>query len=268
MREKCRAPNRGYLESPCPLTEADDKTQMKFVGEESGALRVWESPEVGVQYVVGVDTAAGLVDGDASCASVLRVDLKGGRISLRMVAQLHGWMGLFDYADGIFKLACWYNSSLVVVELTGGLGRGVVERLKGGKSGEGLCYWNLFRDTQKGEYAQFSQDVRFGLDTSAFSKPSMVGCLQQLVKDGIFTTPCLDTVAEMVAFAQEVTDMGNIRLRGAGGTHDDRVMSVVLAAYVAVSFPVYDFGADVVVASQNVEAAKARGEGASEGNSW
>ena len=268
MRSAATKPERGYLEAPCSLTEVVEETRLTFQHSSNGALRVWERPEVGAQYVLGVDTAAGLVEGDASCASVLRIGVENGRLKLRMVAQLHGWMGLFDYADGIFQLAVWYNSGLVVVELTGGLGRGVLERLKGGKSGEGLCYWNIFRDTNKGEYAQFSQDVRFGLDTSAFSKPSMVGALQQLIRDGAFTTPCVDTIGELVAFAQEVTDMGNIRLRGAGGTHDDRVMSLVLGAYVACSFPVYDFGQDVIVAAQQLEARKTRGPGADEGGSW
>jgi len=268
MRSRAQQPTRGYLKCPIDLREASETTEMNFVLSQIGALRVWERPKAGAQYVLGVDTAAGLVDGDASCCSVIKIDVKDGRLSLRMVAQLHGWMGMFDYADGVFQLAVWYNSGLVVVELTGGLGRGVIERLKGGKSGEGLCYWNLFRDTQKGEYAQFSQDMRFGLDTSAFSKPSMIGALQQLIRDGNFTTQCTDTIAELVAYAQETTDMGNVRFRGAGGTHDDRVMSLVLGCYVAISFPVYDFGADVVVAAQQVEKTKERGPGVGEGGTW
>jgi hypothetical protein len=256
MREKCLEPERGFLTVPGTLQEVTETTPIEFKLEERGALRVWEKPKAGEQYVIGVDTAAGLVDGDASCASVIKIGLENGRLSLKMVAQLHGWMGLYDYADGVFKLAVWYNSALAVVELTGGLGRGVIERLKGGKSGEGLCYWNIFRDVQKGEYAQYSQDMRFGLDTSAQSKPSMIGALQQLIKDGNFSTPCRDTIGELVAYAQETTDMGNTRFRGAGGTHDDRVMSLVLGAYVAISFPVYDFGADVVEAAQALEAKK------------
>jgi hypothetical protein len=256
MREKCADPMRGEFACSTPLHEVTETTPMVFKADPTGALRIWEFPKPGEQYILGVDTAAGLRNQDASCTSVVKVLMEGGRLRLDMVAQYHGWLGLFDYADAIFKLAVAYNCGLVVIELTGGLGRGVLERLKGSKAGDGLCYWNIFRDTQKGEFVQFRQDERFGLDTTPYSKPSMIGALQQLIKDHGLRVKCRDTISELVAFAQEMTDMGNPRYRGAGGTHDDRVMSLVLAAYVAMTYPVLDFDLD---AKKGVQAAYSDG---------
>jgi len=44
----------------------------------------------------------------------------------------------------------------------------------------------------------------------------------------------------MTGFEQEKTEQGNTRYRGAGGAHDDRVMSIIIGVSTAVSYTVYD----------------------------
>jgi hypothetical protein len=237
MQKVCRPPLRGNLMCGIDLQQATDKTPIDFMQETNGKLRIWEKPIVGQQYIISVDTAAGLSKkaNDPSCASVLKMILNNGKVSFEMVAQFHDWIPIHEYTDEVFKLALYYNSGLVVVELTGGLGRAVIERLK-----KELLYWNIFRDASKGEYAEFRQDMRFGIDTSASSKPSMIAVLQQVIHDGRLLCYCSDTLSELVAYEQERTDSGHTRYRGAGGTHDDRVMSLVIGISIAISHGLVD----------------------------
>ena len=93
--------------------------------------------------------------------------------------------------------------------------------------------------------AEFNQDSRFGVDTNQYSKPSMIGALQHFLKGNQIAIYCKDTISELVAYAQEKTDLGNARYRGAGGSHDDRVMSLVIAAYVAATTPVFEYDTTV-----------------------
>jgi hypothetical protein len=157
---------------------------------------------------------------------------------MHLVAQYWGWANMFDYADEIKKGALWYNCATVVVELTGGYGRGVVQRLK-----RQLFYWNIFRDTNKPELVDVQPDARHGIDTNMETKPLMVGCLQQAVKERLLYMKCADTLREFLAFGQEKTEGGHrMRYRGMGD-RDDRVMSCAIAAYTIFTYTtrVYDF---------------------------
>jgi hypothetical protein len=238
------------------LEDVADVTQIEVskLGEMPGywtGVRVWETPEEEGQYLIAVDTARGLAQpdphrpgtGDASCASVLRLQNKRGKLHLSLVAQYHGWINAFDYGNEVFKLAVWYNDALVVVELTGGFGDAVNLRLKQ------IGYWNIFRDLTSYSQATFTQDPRFGVDTNAATKPFMVAALQQFLRDKTISIPCRKTIEELVAFEQQNTTKDGRRLvtpryQGAGGAHDDRVMSLVIGASVAVSHPIFDFAED------------------------
>lgn len=245
LREIAVDPLRGNLVPTADLIDVTDGSELKFLEEEEGDLRVWEEPKPGCQYIIGVDSAAGLTGRDASCATVLKMQAKGGKLHLDQVAQYHGWINPLSYGDEVFKLGVWYNSAMAVIELTGGLGRAVALRLS-----RELSYWNIFRDTSKPEFAQFGQDARFGIDTNAATKPFMVGATQSLLKEGRLNIRCVPTIGEMVAFEQERTESGlNVRYRGAGGAHDDRVMSIVIATSVAVSSPIFDFSQDTAEAA-------------------
>jgi hypothetical protein len=211
--------------------------------ESWSGLRVWDAPTSEGQYLIAVDTARGLTHGDASCASVIRLQNAKGKLRLELVAQYHGWINAFDYGNEVFTLAVWYNDALVVTELTGGFGDAVNLRLKQ------IGYWNIFRDLTSYSQASFSQDPRFGVDTNAATKPFMVAALQQFIRDRTITVPCRRTIEELVAFEQQNTTKDGRRLvtpkyQGAGGAYDDRVMSLVIGASVAVSHPVFDFAED------------------------
>jgi hypothetical protein len=103
-----------------------------------------------------------------------------------------------------------------------------------------IRYWNLFQDVTDPSQVQFSQDPVFGVDTNVRSKGLMVSALQQVVRERQIKIYCAHTLEEMRSFGQEVTEARlHVRFRGEGGSPDDRVMSLVFAVYVAVSYPIY-----------------------------
>lgn len=248
LKHACRPPTRGTLHTAVPLSELkDDPTQIEFYSALVGPLRVWKQPEVGEVYLVAVDTASGLTerverglvkrDGDASCASVLRVFPHGMGLGLEMVAQYHGWLTPYDYAAEVMKLAVKYNGALTVVELTGGLGLAVMQRLK-----NDFFYWNLYREPANLANVRFKLDARLGVDTSATTKPFMVACLKQFIREGRLSLYDDATVEELNAFEQVTVGAGGAVLSqpkymGAGGAKDDRVMSLAIACAVAISSP-------------------------------
>jgi len=257
LRKKVIEPERGNV---MPIFIGENKIDRKAILDiltyedvmwEPGPgspVRLWERPQPGAQYIIGADTAAGLApsarrDPDASCASVLKVEPNGIRLKMTLVAQYHGWINPLDYAVELFKLAVYYNSALVAIELTGGLGRSTMLKLK-----NEICYWNIFRDSRPAEIADPGQDARFGIETNASTKPSMVAALQQAIKDDMIIIQCKDTINELVAFEQEKVGAGGValnspRYRGAGGSHDDRVMSLVIGAYLTLTGQAYDYTA-------------------------
>ena len=207
--------------------------------------RIWEMPEENAQYIASVDSAKGLIDGDASCCSILKMSTSGMRLRLSLVAQYHGWINTFEYGDEVFKGSVLFNDALAVIELTGGYGEAVMLRLK-----KQLCYWNVFRPTAKESAAEFSRDARMGVETNIATKPFMIAALQQFIKDGMIDVPCIKTIEELANFEQQTESkdgktLTTVKYGAAGGAMDDRVMSLAIGAGVAVSSNVYDFLAEL-----------------------
>lgn len=260
MAANCVAPTRGSLNvSPTfDLTKLQDSKDVEVWTDLMGPLRIWKPPEDGEIYLVCVDTASGLSDrvdsgkvkkdGDASCASVLRVFPHGLGIGLEMVAQWHGWITPYDYATEVFKLAVKYNGALTVIELTGGLGLAVMQRIK-----NDFFYWNLYREPSDLASVKFRLDARLGVDTSATTKPFMVACLKQFIKEGRISIYDTATIGELNSFEQVTVGAGGAVLQqpkymGAGGAKDDRVMSLAIGCAVAISSPHLLFQAEHVQA--------------------
>ena len=235
MLEEAKPPDRGHLRitGDIVLEEELERRYLEFDPHDAGPLRIWETPAVGADYIIGVDTARGLTDGDASAASVLKVTHYGTNVTLDLVAQYHGWVNPLDYAEELFKLAVFYNSALVSIELTGGFGEATMLKLR-----QDYAYWNIFRDESNHAQAKHRLAGKLGVETNVRTKPFMISSLQRFVKDRAITIPCSATIREMTAYEQERSDKGtHTRFGGATGAHDDRVMSLVIGCATAVAAP-------------------------------
>ena len=255
-----RPPQRGMVrptDRSKPLLEIDEKSSFEFSTDLAGPLRVWKHPEPGEVYVACVDTAAGLADGDASCCSVLRVYTDNLGVSLELVAQYHGWITPQDYADALLSLCYWYNAALMVIELTGGLGRAVMLRAR--ENG----YWNLYREKTDVASIEPQLQTRMGVETNVSTKPFMVAALQQFIKERRIAIPCDATIHELTAFEQHKVGAGgavlaNPKYAGSMGTHDDRVISLCIGAATVISYPQLLYAVQYASETKHIEQAQAK----------
>lgn len=256
-KTQMRVPDRGELRFAGKLSELTAADEFKFESRFDGNLRLWKAPEPGVTYVASVDTAAGLIKGDASCCSILKCTSDNFGVSLELVAQYHARINPLEYADILVPLACWYNEALLVIELTGGLGRASMLRVR--EHG----YWNLYREQKDMAMVEGGPTARLGVETNTSTKPFMVAALQQYIRDERIIIPCDATIGELVAFEQVKTGSGGSALavpkyQGAKGSHDDRVMSLAIACATALSYPQLTYEVQFAAARVTLAEASAR----------
>lgn len=212
---------------------------LRWVEDGVGNLNVRESPESSAQYVIGVDTAAGLQVGsernkpDFSCAQVFKLGLKDKLFCLEQVAEWHGHLRPTLFADEVKKLGLWYNGAWLVIETTGGLGAAVLDRLR-----NQIYYPKIFQDKSKPTQPNVDIAVRFGLDTNVSTKPTMVASMQHMFAQGRLVVQHPALLDEMIAFTQTATPSGRtIRFEASAGSKDDRVMATALCTYAIQQNP-------------------------------
>jgi hypothetical protein len=173
------------------------------------SLTVWEEPDAGHGYVLGVDTAEGLGHGDYSCIQVL--DLNTGE----QVAVWHGRIPPDELADEVLSVGLWYRDALCCVESNNhGLTTLTVLRQLG--------YPNLFRKRSLNQAtSRVSQE--FGWKTTRTSKPLMIDDLSTALRSEELTIYDEATIAELRTFVR--SDRGTM----SGSPFDDRVMALALA---------------------------------------
>ncbi len=177
-------------------------------GQPLGHARIWEMPMENGRYVMGVDTAEGLLRGDYSSATVL--DYYTGLD----VAELHGHWEPEEFARHIAVLGRMYNDAYTVVEQNNH-GTATLLALT---SIEG--YGNLHM--QQDVFGNVTE--RPGWKTTSASKPVMIDALAATIREG---RPYRNAafVAEAMTYVLEDSGATN----ASGSAHDDRVISAALA---------------------------------------
>lgn len=203
--------------------------------EKFEGLKVWAAPERDKQYVIGVDSAAGVssTKRDASAAYVFEVKAAiDGSIDLDMVAAWHSYDDVYAYAEKMKLVGIHYNTALIIPEVTG-IGIPFMQALV-----RRLWYPNVWQSENTADQAKQDYDTRFGVVTNAQSKPNMVTALQKYINTKRITIRDTAAIRECQAFHQALSQSGlSYRYEGAGGEHDDRVMAMCFVAYAAVNFP-------------------------------
>lgn len=114
-----------------------------IVRDSNGYLKVWERPQTGVQYAIGVDTAHG-VRQDYTVISVL------AHPGYRQVAEwASNTVGPREVAPIIQAIAEWYNEAVVAVEVNGGSGMLVNSTLM--ETYGNLYRWEYFDSNSRAE---------------------------------------------------------------------------------------------------------------------
>jgi hypothetical protein len=223
--------NRVHLDMQEQHLQQGRKIRLRIVGENQlgpvahaeldsrANLTVFEPPQYGRVYIVGIDPAKGLEENDFQCAQVVDV------LTSRQVAVLHMLVPPGEFADECYALGAWYNVAQLVPE----------------KNGEGinilvrLVQRNYPRVFAEAEYDQDSQRVsqKRGWHMDEQKKHLIISELKNGLNPltGRLRIRDPDTLQEMKDMVRD--KLG--RYNAPKGKHDDRVSALALAYFVAHS---------------------------------
>ena len=183
--------------------------------EELGSrLRIWEKPESGAQYVLGVDPAKGTGE-NYSAIQILRMD-SIVPVNLQQVAVFHDNMtDVYTFADIIDRLSKYYNRGYILIE-NNGEGSAVVNRVWWTHENESLVNSG-------------SKEKKLGIRSTGGekkgTKPKAALLMKKLIEDGSLKLVDEKTLRELGSFIEE-----NGRFFGKD-THDDLVHALFWACY-------------------------------------
>lgn len=200
-----------------------------FTQDPYGPLRVWSPPAESTEYIVGVDTAEGIVRDrnttnsaammlrddkpDYSCAQV--VELESGV----HVASWWGDISPTDWAYVVAALAYYYNRALLIVEINGP-GLEVQNTLA-----KRVRYPNLYRNRMPNRAVGDDYASSWGWRTGPHNRPQLMARIEELLQSGIPFTRDKETLDEIQIMEKD--QRGAIRARAPN--HDDRVLALALA---------------------------------------
>ncbi len=183
------------------------RNRLRILGEPisqrwNGQLQTWFPAVEGRKYLVAVDTAGGMSDGDYSAAQV--IDIETGL----QCAELQAKLGTLELAKAVAELGKEFNGALIAVERNNH-GHGVLAYL------DGVARYPRI----------YAQDGMAGWVTSAASKPMMVSRLGSVLveQEGLFQSRRL--LMECRTFVRRKDG----KTGAASGSHDDCVMAMALA---------------------------------------
>lgn len=193
--------------------------------EPIDGLTVYEPPVAGHTYVMGVDVAEGLGNGDFDAAVV--VDRDTGL----QVAELHGHFGPEVYSGYLDQLGYYYDKALLVVERNNH-GHTVLLALTSGLAHERwteqrIAYPQLWH--RQAPLVPGARDDRApGFVTDARTKPIAIDTLAAWLRQEQVYPRSLQFLQESQVFARD--EHG--RMGAPEGLHDDLVMAFAILVYV------------------------------------
>lgn len=195
-------PQRGRL--------AEGPGRPQFVAGEGNFLSLYAPPQPGLDYVIGVDVAAGYHGGDYSAMVVL------DKQRLELAAIWHGHLDPDLLAEEAALLGRYYNQALLVPEANNH-GVAVVSGLRR------LHYNHVFRRAN-GER---------GFLTTSRSKRQLIADLAAYLRQDAGRARDRPLLAECLSYVYDDKGATNAR----PGSFDDRVMALALAVHVAGQVP-------------------------------
>lgn len=174
--------------------------------------KIYEKPEAGGLYVMGVDSAMGNA-GDYSAVQVLRI-LGRGKYKQVAVYQ-RNTIRAEDFAGVVHDISQAYNGALYIIE-NNDIGRTVADEL----------FYEI------GDSGMISTDKRGALGTRADRKTKIDACktLKTMIETGQLLVVDAETINELSKFEEVSQGV----FRATGDNHDDLVSALYWAAYCLI----------------------------------
>ena len=193
------------------LHAEDVLTDPEFIENPKGYVKIWEWPEEGKQYVVGVDVSEGLETGDYSTAQVVC------RNTLNVVAEWHGHIEEHLLADEMCKLGLFYNVALLAVEVNA-MGISTCRFLH--EAGYPNLYYREHFDKVGHQYVD-----RLGWKTDRTSRPVLISGIARYITNREGEIPSRELISELLTFIKNAQG----KTEAQAGCYDDRVMAFGIA---------------------------------------
>ena len=168
----------------------------------NGELEIWLPPLPGRRYLVAVDPAGGLSEGDNSAAQVLEMETG------LQCAEFAGHAAGHELAQLVTALAAEYNGAWLVVERN--------------NHGTGVL---ALAETVCGYKKVFQQNGQPGWLTTSLTRPAVLAELEAALVEHPECFMSRKLLAECRSFVRLPNGSSGAR----PGTHDDRVMSMAIA---------------------------------------
>ena len=209
-----------------PLRKTPDDENLQFY------LRVWEPPQKGYDYVVGIDPSSG--NGmDSTVFSVVRKGRKVGEPD-KMVACLgSAYIGSMECPGFAALLGIWYGTwmepfpeALIAPETQIAVGDPITFQL------DQLGYGNIRRYQrydQKKVAGQTSR--RMGWVTTGWSRQMLMEAFEHGVKTGWIIVYSLELIEEMAHLEADIMGDDKVRYDHAANSHNDYYMATAIAYF-------------------------------------
>lgn len=186
-------------------------SNIRWVDDKDGFIRIYEEPEDGVPYVIGGDTA-----GDGSDSFVAQIlDNRTGN----QVCTLRHQFDEDLYARQVYCLGMYYNTALIGIEANWSTYPVMeLERLK---------YPKQYVRESVDDYTH-SIKRSFGFWTGTKTRPVILSELIRAVREDIHLVSDEATLHEMLTFVRGE----DFKPQAEEGAHDDCVMALAIAHYI------------------------------------
>lgn len=208
--QKRKPAMRGFFE----YTEAVDGihiSDIRWMEDPDGPLKIYKEPGAGRPYVVGGDTA-----GDGSDWFIGQVL---DNITGEQVAVLRHQYDEDTYAKQMYCLGKFYNDALLAPEANYSTFPVKMLDLMGYKN----LYVREVEDDYEGKFRH-----AFGFRTDRITRPVIISELIRVLRDNVNLINDEDTLLEMLTFVRN----DKLRPEAEEGAHDDCVLALAIAFYV------------------------------------
>lgn len=180
--------------------------------ETENRFHVWEMPQVGETYCVGVDTSLGNEGGDYSCCCVVKTSMASHDV---VVAIWHGLMDPENLAEVVLSICYMYNEAMAAVEVNN---MGLVTNNALVRKFE---YENIYRYKYLDKLTKWQTDYIGFLANEKTSMAIMSKLSKSLIEDTIII-PCHWMLDEFHDFTED---------GAVDGAHDDYIDALMIALY-------------------------------------
>ena len=192
-----------------------------FVHQETGPLKVFKEPEIGMIYTMGIDAATGLGE-DYSCAQVLT-----NTIPCEQVAVFRAQWPVYEFTKHVNMLGLFYNEALNVCEINYP-GNSVQEAL--------LQQYKYPRNYQSERHLDEQMDItsKYGFRMTETTKWLVINEMQVALSNEEVIIHDATTISEFMNFVYQSSKR---KAGAAAGFNDDTVIAMMLAYHGAKLYP-------------------------------